>query len=198
MLDSSGKITVQFAFLTAASAQSGTHRPEQVFCLLHVRSRAPNCGPGAFSGLTLELSTSEYIAPTGSIYLPQQPEAFGSLKMFTSDEFAEYLLDMPTIADPACHAMKVHITVLAFEDFLPSVVKVTGNELVSVGDFGSANVDNADAVMDSEDQGPMPPISGDVSVESMDLLSLLQDSVEPAPKRARKQTNRKKQAMWAC
>jgi hypothetical protein len=150
--------------MTAISAQSGTHRPEQVYCLLHVASTG-EVDPAAtdpFAGLMLELSTSEHVEPTGTIYLPRQPGTFGPLKMYTTDLFVEYLLDMPSLTDPTLSVRKVHIRVQNFEDFLPSTVKVIGVEF-SIGEDDDSGDDDANAAVIADEGDHDVVLDGDVA-----------------------------------
>lgn len=212
VVDSDERVTVQFAFMTAISAQSGTHKPEQVFCLAHVASdeQLDTSGGDSFTGLLLQLSTCEHVEPTGTIYLPRQPEKFGALKMFTTDSFVEYLLDMPTRTDPSREVSKVHISVLLFDDWLPSVVQIVGVDC-SFGDFHSgdsafaalADPTHADVLVDddhlmledvvgssSSGAGAAEAVSdGNPSEEvGVDLLSFLESEtvVEEKPQKRRK------------
>ena len=210
VLDSSGQTITQFAFMTAISAQSGIHRPAQVYCLLHVAD-THDVDPAAgdpFVGLMLELSTSDHIEPTGTIYLPRQPGTFGPLKMYTTDLFVEYLLDMPSLTDPTLSVRKVHISVLNFEDFLPSIVKVIGVDFSIGDDDDDSTIDDAGAAVLANEGDHDAVLDGDVASSScsnalcdpqshqsldgtdqLDLLSLLEtDSSmkEPPKKRCRR------------
>ena len=197
--------------MTAVSAQSGTHKPEQVFCLAHVADDQDVEEDDPLRGLLLQLSTWEYIEPAGSIYLPLQPERFGTLKMYTTDSFAEYLLDMPATTDPSHEPLEIHISVLLFEDLLPSVVKITGTDL-AVGDLKSAD----SALVRAADQDVLRDGGDDVNVgvdvvgvsssssnagcdhdhshepaQELDLMSFLESDqgvFEPPKKRQRKKT----------
>ncbi len=206
ILDSRGQSIVTFAFMTSPSGQSGIHKPEQVFVLLHVASREEGCGDGQFSGLMLELSTSAYVPPSGSTYLPTQPEKFGALKMFTTDGFVDYLLNVPTLRDPACHAERVDVCLLRFEDFLPSVVKVIGVDDdmgVLVATHLGLHIDGEevdDPLDDQQFDGPGPcPALDDLEEKNhdhsggVDLLSLL-ESETPSPCRKKPRRKQKEKA----
>ena len=135
-----------------------------MYCLLHVASTG-EVDPAAtdpFAGLMLELSTSEHVEPTGTIYLPRQPGTFGPLKMYTTDLFVEYLLDMPSLTDPTLSVRKVHIRVQNFEDFLPSIVKVIGVEF-SIGDDDDSGDDDANAAVIADEGDHDVVLDGDVA-----------------------------------
>lgn len=204
--------------MTAISARSGNHKPEQVYCLLHVLSTEEVDPSVEFVGLVLELSTKDYIDPTGTIYLPCQPEKCGQLKMFTTDSFVEYLLDIPSKEDPAIQVVNFRLSVLNFEDFLPSIVKVVGTEF-ALGEFTWDNgqlvpsTDQnlcGDHICDGEDAVGLSSASnadtlcaqtaGDTMDQGnrtmdLDLLSILESDCgvsEPPPKRPRKRKEQSK------
>lgn len=205
MVGSSGQTFVQFAFMTAVSAQSGIHRPQQVFCLLHV-ALDEGCGMGGdqFSDMMLELATAPYITPTGTHYLPGQPCKAGALKMMATDEFVEYLLDMPAVADPNNHVVDVRISLLCFEDILPSVVRVIGVD-PDIGtltfDSPMQHVDNDDGPMQNmEDASSRPVDDQRSSVDPLvvDLMSELENlnlGTETPPPKKRTRTKESNQSV---
>ena len=66
--DSGGWCHVEYAFVTAASAQSGVHKPQQVFVCLEVVDKTEH----RFLGKVLKFSRLAYIEPEGSSYLPHR------------------------------------------------------------------------------------------------------------------------------
>lgn len=201
VLDSHGQSIVTFAFMTSPSGQSGIHKPEQVFALLHVASREEGCGDGQFDGMMLELSTSAYVPATGSTYLPTQPEKFGALKLFTTDGFVDYLLNIPTLRDPAWHAERVDVCLLRFEDFLPSVVKVIGVDddmgvLVATHLGLRIDGEEVDAPLDDQQPGDPCPALEEKNHDfsgGVDLLSFLESEDSPRRKKPRRKPKEKAQ-----
>ncbi len=118
----------EFAFITAASSQSGTHRPEQVFCCLDPVAISRDViinGGFRFEGLTLALSTLMHVQPSEHEYFKAQPVQSGRLRMYTSDLFAAHLLDLPIKEDPQLDAVHVVVHHLDFIDVSPSAVFAT-------------------------------------------------------------------------
>ena len=71
VIDTLGYCRIEFAFITAMSAQSGTHRPDQVYVLAHVVSEPVAAPSTRFEGLVLELSTLEFFPPQTDVFPPQ-------------------------------------------------------------------------------------------------------------------------------
>ena len=130
-----------FAFMTAMSARSGIHPPEQVFITADAVAGQPQAGPDRFAGLDLELCTDPRKPPKKQ-WLPRQGDPlssqFSKLRMFNTDQFAKMLLDMNCESDSAPD--DVLVTKLLFQDLWPSSVRVTGQDpsiqpvLVSAGE----------------------------------------------------------------
>ena len=119
------------AFLTAASAQAGSHKPDQVFVVCEITGRHPGTAldPCPFTGLLLTLATEEYVNPAGTSYFPQMQIPCGRLRMYTADDFAEHLLSRPESLGSDCRAVDVNIYLLRFVDGgLPSQLQVLGTE----------------------------------------------------------------------
>jgi len=192
--------------MTAPSAQSGIHKPQEVFCLLNVALEGDEDDPDPFCGLILELATSAYITPQGSLYLPVQANKVGALKMFATDEFVEHLLDLPTVSDPSNYADEINVGLLKFEDILPSVVKVLGIDF-DVGTLVAKSHEDTDMDAlgdddDDEDVGELPLGDGraaesnsDFNTMEVDLLSLLEGSCCGKPNKgpAKKRQKKKEQ-----
>lgn len=184
VIDSAGGRHVDYAFISAPSAQSGTHKPRQVFVCLDYKgvdlsNLEPDLGPRAslFRGLLLELSTSKYWQPQNTVYYPEQPAKVGRLRMYMSDAFAAHLLDMPILVDEKLDAVEVSATVPLFQEILPGLVRILGvdnsmSSLLVKADhvmFGEQDANESDDLNLPSVVGAAIPISGEV-----DLLQLLE------------------------
>lgn len=87
-------------------------------------------GDSPFAGLILDLQVLQYVEPEGSCHLPQQPELAGRLRMFTADQFAAFLLDLPVQRDANLDAVQVSAHVLTFKDVLPRRVMILGTDSI--------------------------------------------------------------------
>lgn len=179
--DTCGDDYRQYAFLTAPSSRSGTHPAQQVFvCLEPVDWDLGiyDQGTSEFAGLVLQLQTLLYVKPEGSFHLPLQPEPAGRLRMFTSDQFAAHLLDLPVRVDPARDSTMVSAHVMHFQDILPSRVVITGvssSGLEMTATFDSAPGDSPDPDDGGEDTGLNHGDQIDDAEEThFDLLSVLE------------------------
>ena len=110
--DSGGWCHVEYAFVTAASAQSGVHKPQQVFVCLEVVDKTEH----RFLGKVLKFSRLAYIEPEGSSYLPHRLDKAGRIRMYTADRFASRLLGLPVLADETTDAVQVVVHFLEFQD----------------------------------------------------------------------------------
>ena len=208
VLDGKGNTYRKYAFITAASARSGTNKPSQVFvCLeptdwnLEVYEQSVNL---PFAGLIMDLQTLPYVEPQGSMRFPVQPCREGRLRMFTADQFAAFLLDLPVVYDPALEAVQVTAHLMHFRDILPRRIMVIGYDenlpdMIATPESAPAVAgDNSDSdgsggAASQHDQGN----GGQEHDETFDLLSFLQGSetceTNPRPKR-RKTTNKNQTA----
>ena len=207
--DSSGENFRQYAFLTAPSARSGTHQAQQVFVLLGPVDwdlSVYEKGTSELAGLVLELQTLAYVSPMGSSHLPLQPELAGRLRMFTSDQFAAYLLDLPVRVDSSLDAVQVRAQLIYFQDILPRRVMVTGVgstgcEMVATAESAPGNDGEEEPESDNGGDGDgdgdhcHTDALNDDAAPSTDLLSMLELElgVESAPKKRRKQRTTKKE-----
>ncbi len=206
--DTCGDDYRQYAFLTAPSSRSGTHPAQQVFvCLEPVDWDLGiyDQGTSEFAGLVLQLQTLLYVKPDGSLHLPLQPELSGRLRMFTSDQFAAYLLDLPVRVDPARDSTMVSAHVMHFQDILPSRVVITGvasSGLEMTATFDSAPGDSPDPDDRGEDDTVLnhgDPI--DHAEEThFDLLSMLEQqhvcSEDTKKRKGNNSSGSKKSAKW--
>lgn len=198
VLDSVGEVFQQYAFLTAASAQSGTHRPQQVFvCLEQVDWDFDYCSgieedDSASAGLVLDLQALPFIQPQGSTLFPPQPELAGRLRMFTSDQFAAFLLDLPVSVDAGRDSKEVKADIMHFKDILPRRVMITG---VNNDITGLIATPESAPVIGNEPQNREPDQHPAQEPEPVfDLMSMLDTSNtrgEPPSKRRRNQTSSK-------
>ena len=183
--DSLGGTSVEIAFLTAASSQAGSHKPDQVFVLCDILGRQGPLERDPFKGLLLELSTEEFFQPSGTIYFPSMAAQTGRLRMYTADQFAHHLLDLgesESLGGENSRAVNVVIKLLTFtEDLYPKNLVVTGMEET---DFSTAEpADIAEWNPESEEQnGPgddtVHPVN-DADVGEMDFTDLLMSYGNP-------------------
>ena len=142
--DSHGRTSVAIAFLTAASAQAGSHKPDQVFVCCDILGRQGPLEEDPFKGLLLELSLEEYFQPSATAYFPHMQTQSGRLRMYTADQFARHLLDLgesEVFGDENSRAASVVIKLLTFqEDLYPKNLLVTGMEDVEFSTAEPADV----------------------------------------------------------
>ena len=170
-----------FAFVTAMSAQSGVHPPEQVYVMaLPVGELTqPAAAQDRFDGVDLQLCTTAYKQPA-KMWLPMQGgDQHGRLVMFTTDEFAKDLLDMKLGLDATpCHVV---LTKLLFRDICPCAVRVTSVDAsmppihVDPSASYAPRAPNARAEEHTDEE---EDVGG---TDSFDLLSLLADEAVPQP-----------------
>lgn len=197
--DSVGDVFQQYSFLTAASSQSGIHRPQQVFvCLVPVDWDFDLChgieDDSTSVGLVLDLQTLSFIQPQGSNLFPPQPELAGRLRMFTSDQFAAFLLDLPVSVDAGRAPKDVKADIMHFKDILPRRVVITG---VNTDITGLIATPESAPVIGNRN-GPVEPEPNQSPAQGpepvFDLMSMLETSNighEPPSKRRRNQTSSK-------
>lgn len=211
--DSSQEDFRLYAFLTAPSARSGTHQAQQVFVLLHPVDwdfSVVEEGTSELAGLILELQTLTYVKPIGPSHLPVQPEPTGRLRMFTSDQFAAYLLDLPIRVDSSRNAVQVSAQLICYQDILPGRVMVTGVqssglEMVATAESAPGQDDEEEPGSDSgggdgddDGGGHRGSLNDDdaAATPSIDLLSMLESQFvgEAAPKKPKRERKPKEQA----
>ena len=205
MRDNKGQWYRQYAFLTAPSARSGNMKAEQVFvCLTPFDWDFSLNSQGSENGLVLQLQTLVFYEPPESCHLPRQPEMSGRLRMFTSDQFAAYLLDLPIKIDSELDAVEVNAFLMDFKDILPSRVLITGSDdsipkLTATETFSPLDQpdgDGSDSNSDQDGGGDVPKDTAGEGVqpEVLDLLSLLEstESSEPKQKKSRMKSSSKK------
>eukprot|EP00435_Cladocopium_sp_Y103_P028137 s2217_g7.t1 len=209
VLDTEGGVYRQYAFITGCSARSGTHQPVQVFACLEPVDwdyQLFDQLDSPFAGLILDLQTLPYVEPEGSDHFPRQPEVAGRLRMFTSDQFAAFLLDLPVLVDPRLDSCQVTAHLMTYEDILPRRVKVLGVDdaitgMIATHDSAPAverDVQPSDTGMDDE---------ANTEPDPFDLLALLEKandggSCEQKSKRRKRQNteaqNRANNASTDC
>lgn len=198
--DSGGDVFRQCTFLTSPSAQSGTHKPEQVFVSLVPVDWDMDCEGSylgaAHAGMILEFQTLAFVDPPASCHFPIQPEMSGRLRMWTSDQFAAYLLDLPIQANSNRDPVEVKAYLMEFLDILPSRVMLTGkidnipNLLANPNISPLSNPDREESDQDSDDAGgPAQDEDGmGQGNAECDLLLLLEQSDNNDSKPKRKKT----------
>ena len=117
----------EYAWLTAASARSGVHKPDQVFAFADEAGREEPISEGAdrFSGILLDLRPLAYVQCCQE-YLPPSnaSAAVGRLDMLSSDAFAYHLLSV--FDEAGLTPYQVVINELDFHDQTPRRVCVKG------------------------------------------------------------------------
>eukprot|EP00435_Cladocopium_sp_Y103_P058349 s191_g20.t1 len=202
--DSGGDVFRQYVFLTSPSATSGTHKPEQVFVSLEpvdwdMQLQTYSSDTlSVHAGMILELQTLEFMQPPESCHFPVQPEMSGRLRMWTSDQFAAYLLDLPIQVNSKRDPVEVTAYLMDYMDILPSRVVLTGKHenipnLLANSNFSPlSNVDGEESDQDPDsDAGAGTEQDGNGNCEGneeFDLLSLLEQSENSEPKPKRKKT----------
>ena len=199
--DSGGLCYREFCFITAPSSQSGTNKPDQVFVCMDKHDETHTDETGLF-GLVLVFSTRPYVVPSGREFFRQQPLAVGPLRMYTCDEFAARVLDLPKLMNPQLEAVAVTAKFLQFEDILPGMIRVVGFRMQDVllsatadgAVLGNADADDSDNKnLDDDDQQPSGAGPSDAFSDGFDLLGMLEAAADPPPKR-QKQVHRRKEA----
>ena len=191
--DNKGGVYRQYAFITAPSSKSGVHKAEQVFvCLQPVGwdfEIAHGSRNASMAGIVLDLETLPFIDTHGSNHFPEQPELSGRLRMFTSDQFAAFLLDLPVKVDPSLDSVQVTTFLMEYKDVLPRRVVITGvddslTDLIATSYSAPTLSDDNDPDAEGDDSGT----GGDGQTEDVfDLLSLLESScTEPEAKRQKR------------
>ncbi|CAE7837487.1 unnamed protein product [Symbiodinium sp. CCMP2592] len=181
-----------FAFVTAMSARSGIHSPEQVYVEAVPVDGLGSCssGPDRFKSLDLQLCTLPWVHQKKQWLPVQGGDHFGRFRMFSSDEFAKELLDMSlgSGAPPS----RVLLSRLSFEDLWPSSVRVLGIDasMQPVLVTPSARVLPAQEpeVGDpgSEPGGAIDEARGDEEDAEIDLMALMVEDAVPQPAAKRK------------
>ena len=189
-----------FAFMTAMSARSGNHAPEQIFVVARpVGDGQERRGLERFKDLDLQLCTHNW-KPSKKQWLPlpydRSCPCVGRLQMYTADEFAKMLLDMNFQGNAA--PSEVVLSKLDFQDLWPSSVRVIGEDrsfepllVRAVPGAAPAEDDNIQDQGDGDDLDRQPLAAGhdeghegdddhasgaDNADSEMDLLALLLDS----------------------
>lgn len=197
VVDTEGGVYRQYAFISGCSARSGTHQPVQVFaCLEPVDwdNDVFNHSDSSFAGLILDLQTLAYIEPEGSDHFPRQPEPAGRLRMFTSDQFAAFLLDLPVLVDPRLDASQVTAHLMIYEDVLPRRVKILGTDDTITGMIATPECAPAIERQDVQPDAGTGMETQTNEPDPFDLLALLEDvgaSCEQQPKRRKGQSREK-------
>ena len=198
--DNMGETFRQYAFLTAPSARSGNHKEDQVFvCLqpvdwdfdIHQASETSS------AGLILEIQSLPFIQPPIYCRFPPQPEMSGRLRMFTGDQFAAFLLDLPIGVDSQRDPVEVTASLMNFKDILPSRIVITGVDDNITGIIANAEyspLSNPDQ-NDADDGSDSGQEDGDTQGQDnlgFDLLCMLEEqcgdegTLGSRPKRPRK------------
>ncbi|CAE7192429.1 unnamed protein product [Symbiodinium sp. CCMP2456] len=166
-------IVREYAWVTAPSARSGVHKPDQVFvCADDVTSSfgsardRPAAVANAFAGLRLMLSTVPYVECKRE-WLPSTGDAgqpVGRLRMYTTDAFAFYLLGLLTSPEDLTPRTPGEVVVdrLAFED----------EQAAEPG--GAIGVDDGDASLPAVGEGDADNSAAD-SADIFDFMSFLGD-----------------------
>ncbi|CAE7838142.1 unnamed protein product [Symbiodinium necroappetens] len=176
------KLVREFAFVTAVSARSGVHKPEQVFVFADEVGRENLAVEGErdrFTGLLLDLRTLPYVQ-SHQEYLPASSTTarVGRLHMLSSDAFAHHLLS--AFDEVGLTSFEVVINKLSFHDRTPRRVCISGcspgftRVLVRAdgtdGEYGDG--DDGDGKSDAPENAPADPLGQD-----FDYLSLLDQEV---------------------
>jgi hypothetical protein len=210
VMDTMGSLYLQYAFVTACSARSGTNQAQQVFVCLHpidwdVELQNEMQNKSGLCDMVLDLQALTYFDFGDSGHFPRQPTSAGRLRMFTSDQFAAFLLDLPVKIDSTLDAVQVTAHLIHYKDILPSrVVLIGANESfgamiaspeTSPAISGEGDQDEADDPADDQGEGGQ----GEESQE-FDLLSYLEmtRASEPKPKRKKTQQGKKQETTKEC
>ena len=132
--DDTESCRLEFASLTAPSAQSGIHKPSQVYvCWDLVESPGSNLtiSDEQYSGMVLSLSQLPFIEPADTIYFTYTALPTGRPRMYDTESFAVHLLDLGLDDADSRKPVKVEVRFLEYEDIHPGKVKITGIEHVS-------------------------------------------------------------------
>lgn len=198
VIDNLGSHRFEFAFVTAMSAQSGTHKPDQVYVLAHI-CEEPLANPSVqFEGIILQLSTLQYHPPEKD-YLPAQPITVGPLRQYDSDRYAAHLLDLPGLSQEECFPVRVDIHLLYYQDISLGRVKVLGVEpgvsalTCTPSSHEPVEHRQCDAIQDQNDDVQLPGshVGGG---DDFDLLRLL-DGEPPLKKEKKTASNRKEKQL---
>lgn len=194
VFDSGGSSRIEFAFITALSAQSGTHKPDQVYVVTRVIERGPIEELVRFRGVVLELATLQHFNSPHE-YLPKQPHAVGRLQQYSSDRYAAHLLDLPGLAQEGLEPRMVAIHPLIYEDISPSRVRICGidhgaTDLVCTPESGpEGNSERTEGHLPEHQQEQHPSNVHQAAIPDVgiDFLEQLEE-VQPPPKKAKKST----------
>ena len=198
------KLVREYAFVTAVSARSGVHKPEQVFVFADEVGRENlevQAAGDRFSGLLLDLRTLPYVQSYRE-YLPASTAGAreGRLHMLSSDAFAHHLLSV--FDEFGLTPLQVVINKLDFHDRSPRRVCISGcspgftRVLVRADGVDGEAGDGADDDGKNGASEDAPAGGQDPSEPDFDFLSLLdqemaevKDSGEPAARsRKRRKT----------
>jgi hypothetical protein len=123
--------------------------------------------------------------------------------MYTCDEFAARVLDLPKLMNPLLEAVAVTAKFLQFEDILPGMIRVVGfrkqDVLLSAtaegAVLGIADADDSDNKnLDDDGQQQSGAGPSDAFSDGLDLLGMLEAAADPPPKRQNRFIAAKKQA----
>ncbi len=175
------------------SAQSGTHKPDQVYVVARVIEHAPAEELVRFRGLVLELATLQHFNSPHE-YLPKQPHAVGRLQQYSSDRYAAHLLDLPGLAQEGLEPTMVAIHPLIYEDISPSRVRICGidhgaTDLVCTPESGPEGNSNTESNLPEGQQEQHPSNFHQAAIPDVGIDFLAQlEEVQPPPKKAKKST----------